>query len=229
MSSTQTVPPKTVTKKNRQPSPAETARQERHSRRDTSRLVALERETTRKETRAAKRELEKIRQESAKLETHVTQLRAALSKNCPSSNNVVFQSRLIKAENELRKLHQLHAKVRLRLAIALADQSKQSESRSASPSPAMASGSVSRAASPGTSDFIATEELRTFILAEVTKAKEAAQQVPLTQMPTMSSIILHPKQSQTTSFSCTQNILSSHRCTAASRTTSTKEPPHIQK
>ena len=86
MSSTQTVPPNTVTKKNRQPSPAETARQERHSRRDTSRLVALERETARKETRAAKRELEKIRQESAKLETHVTQLRAALSKNCPSSN-----------------------------------------------------------------------------------------------------------------------------------------------
>ena len=94
------------------------------------------------------------------METHITQLRAALSKNCPSSNNVVFQSRLLKAEDELRKLSQLHANVRLRAAKALSDQNRQYESLSTSPSPAMASG----------------EELHTAILAEVTAAKEAAQE-----------------------------------------------------
>ena len=177
MSATHTLPTNTVhenKKKSRKPSPAEAARQERHSRRDASRLIALQQEAARKETRAAQKELERIRIESARLETRATQLRAALAQNCPSSNNIAFRSRLIEAEEELRKLKQLHAKVRLRAAKALADQNTQYTSRPASPDSAMATASSSRAPSPGTSVYAATEELRTEILAEVAKAKAEA-------------------------------------------------------
>ena len=127
MYATHTIPTNTVheKKKSRKPSPSEAARQERHSRRDASRLVALRQEAARKETRAAQRELERIRQESARLETRATQLRAALAQNCPSSNNIAFRSRLIQADEDLRKLKQLHAKVRLRAAKSLADEQTQ--------------------------------------------------------------------------------------------------------
>ena len=66
MSATQTLPTNTVNenkkKKSRKPSPSEAARQDRHSRRDASFLVALKQEAARKETRAAQRELDRIRQ-----------------------------------------------------------------------------------------------------------------------------------------------------------------------
>ena len=178
MSATHTLPTNTVNenkkKKSRKPSPSEAARQERQTRRDASRLVALKQEAARKETRAAQKELVRIRQESTRLETRATQLRAALAQNCPSSNNIAFRSRLLQAEEEIRKLNQLHAKVRLRVAKALDDQKIQYTSRSTSPNSAMASSATSRAASPSASAYAVTEELRVEILAEVTKAKAGA-------------------------------------------------------
>ena len=96
MSATRTVTSHTKT--------ADQERQDRLSRRDASRVIALAKEAARKETRNARNELVRLQRESLELETHIAQLRAALSQNCPSSDNAKFQAKLIRAENRQRTL-----------------------------------------------------------------------------------------------------------------------------
>ena len=99
MSTTRTITSKTKT--------LSTANQERHdrlSRRDAYRVIALAKEAARKERRNARSELARLQRESLELETHIAQLRAALSKNCPSSDNAKFQAKLIRAEDRQRTL-----------------------------------------------------------------------------------------------------------------------------
>ena len=96
MSATRTVTSRTKT--------ADEERQDRRSRRDASRVIALAKEVARKETKSARNELVRLQRESLELETHIAQLRAALSKNCPSSDNAKFQARLIRAEDRQRTL-----------------------------------------------------------------------------------------------------------------------------
>ena len=96
MSATRTIPSRTKT--------ADEERQDRRSRRDASRVIALAKEVARKETRSARNELVRLQRESLELETHIAQLRAALSQNCPSSDNAKFQVKLIRAETRQRTL-----------------------------------------------------------------------------------------------------------------------------
>ena len=97
LSATRTVPSKTKTSANQE-------RLARQSRRDASHVIALAREAARKETRTARSDLARLQRESLDLETHIAQLRAAISKDCPSSENLKFQSRLLRAEDRQRKL-----------------------------------------------------------------------------------------------------------------------------
>ena len=95
---------RTVTSNTKTTSTADRERQDRLSRRDASRVIALAKEAARKETRNARNELVRLQRESLELETYIAQLRAALSKNCPSSDNAKFQAKLIRAEDRQRTL-----------------------------------------------------------------------------------------------------------------------------
>ena len=101
MSSTRTVPPKT---KSSTTSRQTQDRIDRHSRRNAFRAVALAKEAARKEEKLARSDLARLQRESLSLETHIAQLRAAIAQNCPSSDNLRFQARLLQAEDRQRDL-----------------------------------------------------------------------------------------------------------------------------
>ena len=101
MSSTRTVPPKV---KSSTTSRQTQERIDRHSRRNAFRAVVLAKEAARKEEKLARSDLARLQRESLSLETHIAQLRAAIAQNCPSSDNLRFQARLLQAEDRQRDL-----------------------------------------------------------------------------------------------------------------------------
>ena len=103
MSSTRTVPPKA---KSKTTSNTTQERIDCRTRRNAFRVVALAKEAARKEEKLARSDLARLQRESLLLETHIAQLRAAISKDCPSSDNRRFQTRLLQAEDRQRDLAQ---------------------------------------------------------------------------------------------------------------------------
>ena len=152
MSSTRTVPPKT---KSSTTSRQTQDRIDRHSRRNAFRAVALAKEAARKEEKLARSDLARLQRESLSLETRIAQLKAAISQNCPSSDNLQFQTRLLQAEDRQRDL-------------ALQTDSARSRAfpRSTHPSTTMP---------PKQSDLVKAEDaLRTGLLKEFQALKESA-------------------------------------------------------
>ena len=149
MSSTRTVPPKTTSRQTQE-------RIDRHSRRNAFRAVVLAREAARKEEKLARSDLARLQRESLSLETHIAQLKAAIAKDCPSSDNRRFQTRLLEAEHRQRDL-------------ALLAEAARSRAFSRSPNP------PSLTMPPKKSDLVTAEEaIRASLLKELQVLKESA-------------------------------------------------------
>ena len=149
MSSTRTVPPKTTSRQTQE-------RIDRHSRRNAFRAVVLAREAARKEEKLARSDLARLQRESLSLETRIAQLKAAIAKDCPSSDNRQFQTRLLEAEYRQRDL-------------ALLSEAARSRAFSHSPNPPLLT------MPPKQSALVTAEEaLRASLLKELQALKESA-------------------------------------------------------
>ena len=97
-----------------------------------------------------------MQRESLSLETHIAQLKAAIAKDCPSSDNRRFQTRLLEAEHRQRDL-------------ALLAEDARSRAFSRSPNP------PSLTMPPKKLDLVTAEEaLRASLLKELQALKESA-------------------------------------------------------